>query len=95
MARNDSLAMAVAAAPDAAETLVDLMQMFRDKADVFCLASELLCRIVQADKVTMVSFNEVINGDGDDVVNIRTSAPLLMLRNDLSPSLGFWRGRRS
>lgn len=57
--------MAVAAAHDAAETLIDLMQMFRDKADIFCLASELLCRIVQADKKTKVFVinAEFINDD--------------------------------
>ena len=68
--------MAVAAAPDAAETLIDLMQMFRDKADVFCLASELLCCIVQADNVTKVKFNEASSHDYG--VYNRKYAPLLM-----------------
>ena len=48
------LAGAVAAAPDAAHTLVDLLQMFRDKADICCLASELLGRLIAADEDTRV-----------------------------------------
>lgn len=46
--RRDHLASIVAEAPEATEVLVDLMQMFRDKSSIFCLACELLCRLVSA-----------------------------------------------
>jgi hypothetical protein len=42
------LAASVAEVPDAAEALIDLMQMFRDKKNVFILATELLSRLVHA-----------------------------------------------
>jgi hypothetical protein len=39
---------------DAADTLVDLMQMFRDKQHIFGRASELLCRLIYASKSVKV-----------------------------------------
>jgi len=52
VARHHDLAPAVAAssAAEAADTLVDLMQMFRDKKPIFGKASELLCRLIAANK---------------------------------------------
>ena len=46
--RHGHLAASVAEVPDAAEALIDLMQMFRDKKNVFILATELLSRLVHA-----------------------------------------------
>ena len=39
----------------AADTLVDLMQMFRDKQHIFGRASELLCRLIYANNSVKVS----------------------------------------
>ena len=39
---------------DAADTLVDLMQMFRDKKNIFGNASELLCRLISASTAIKV-----------------------------------------
>lgn len=55
VARHDHLATAVAAVSDSTETLIDLLQMFRDKPQVFCPASELLGRLVKADDTVKVT----------------------------------------
>lgn len=39
---------------DAADTVVDLMQMFRDKKIVFGKASELLSKLIEASKTVKV-----------------------------------------
>ena len=39
---------------DAADTIVDLMQMFRDKKVVFGKASELLSKLITASKTVKV-----------------------------------------
>ena len=54
VARHDTFAPNVAESPDAADTLVDLMQMFRDKASIFCSSTELLARIVAASESVKV-----------------------------------------
>lgn len=48
VARHHHLAKTVAEADDAADTLLDLIQMFRDKKPLFLLANELLTRLVNA-----------------------------------------------
>jgi abnormal spindle-like microcephaly-associated protein len=48
VARHESLAPKVAIAEHSTDVLVDLMQMFRDKKEIFGLACELLCRLIQA-----------------------------------------------
>lgn len=45
---------------EAAETLIDLMQMFRDKKNIFLLAVELLARLVFASPAVKVSI-EIID----------------------------------
>ncbi len=54
VARHHHLAAEVAAANDSTESLVDLMQMFRDKKPLFILASELLVRVVNASAAAKV-----------------------------------------
>jgi hypothetical protein len=52
--RQQHLAASLAKAPDSTDALVDLMQMFRDKKQLFILASELLARLVDASPATKV-----------------------------------------
>ena len=69
VARHHDLAPAVATAAvaDAADTLIDLMQMFRDKKSIFGKASELLCRLIAASKeirttCTSVDYKKRLDG---------------------------------
>jgi hypothetical protein len=55
VARHDEFASVVADSSEAADTLVDLMQMFRDKKNIFGRASELLCRLISASAKIKVS----------------------------------------
>jgi hypothetical protein len=59
VARHDEFASVVADSSEAADTLVDLMQMFRDKKNIFGRASELLCRLISASAKIKVS-SEII-----------------------------------
>jgi hypothetical protein len=52
--RHANLASSLAAAPDASDALVDMLQMFRDKRSLFILAAELLARLVSASTATKV-----------------------------------------
>ena len=66
VARHHDLAAAVAS-PEAADTLIDLMQMFRDKKSIFGKASELLCRLIAASKeiratCTSVEYKKRLDG---------------------------------
>lgn len=54
VARHEHLAARVALAEDSTESLVDLMQMFRDKKALFILATELLARLVHASEASKV-----------------------------------------
>lgn len=55
VARHDDFASVVAESADAADTLVDLLQMFRDKRGIFGRASELLCRLISASNAVKVT----------------------------------------
>lgn len=46
--RHSTLAPLVAQSEDCCDVLVDLMQMFRDKKNIFILAAELLSRLIHA-----------------------------------------------
>ena len=46
---------------EAADTLVDLMQMFRDKKNIFGRASELLCRLISASAKIKVSVDFIVS----------------------------------
>ena len=50
VSRRGNLASQVAMTASAADVLVDLMQMFRDKPSVFGLSCELLCRLCASSK---------------------------------------------
>ena len=52
VARHDELAPIVANAEHSTEVVIHLMQMFRDKGQIFCLSCELLCRLVVASSKT-------------------------------------------
>ena len=69
VARHHDLTSAVAttAGVEAADTLIDLMQMFRDKKSIFGKASELLCRLIAASKeiratCTSVDYKKRLDG---------------------------------
>merc|ERR1711871_806508 len=49
VARYEQFAPVVAAADNSTEVVIHLMQMFRDKGQIFCLSCELLCRLVEAN----------------------------------------------
>jgi hypothetical protein len=51
----------VADSSEAADTLVDLMQMFRDKKNIFGRASELLCRLISASAKIKVSVDFIVS----------------------------------
>ena len=55
VARFKVLAVEVAEVVDCCESLVDLLQMFRDKKALFILAAELLSRLVDASSALKVS----------------------------------------
>lgn len=56
VARHDHLAGALTdSIDDAADAVVDLMQMFRDKRSIFILAGELLARCINANNSFKVS----------------------------------------
>lgn len=58
VARYDELAYFVAQADDnTIATVIDLLQMFRDKKAVFSVACELMCRIMTADHNAKVLIN--------------------------------------
>ena len=54
--RHNHLAIFIAKEKDSSDVLLDLMQMFRDKKSIFCLACELLCRLIIAYHPVKVSF---------------------------------------
>eukprot|EP01034_Spumella_vulgaris_P023201 gene23201-29397_t len=60
VARHDHLAAIVATSVDSAESLVDLIQMFRDKKSLFILATELLARLVNASDISKSSCNSPV-----------------------------------
>ena len=49
VARHNQFACFVAKGNDATDVVIHLMQMFRDRAEIFGLSCELLCRLVEAD----------------------------------------------
>ena len=57
VARHDHLAQHVGKCQVATDTLVDLMTNFRDKKSIFCLACELLCRLITASPSTKAICN--------------------------------------
>jgi len=57
VARHDDLAQHVGKCQVATDTLVDLMTNFRDKKSIFCLACELLCRLISASSSTKAVCN--------------------------------------
>ena len=54
VAKHAQLANFVAKAENAADTLIDLMQMFRDKKSIFCQSCEILCNLIAADEEMQV-----------------------------------------
>jgi len=54
VARHEVLAPVVAKADNSTDVVIHLMQMFRDKGQIFCLSGELLCRLVEASQETKV-----------------------------------------
>ena len=56
VARHKELTAIVAESGEAVDTLVDLMQMFRDKKPIFGRAAELLCRLVIASPSVKVKW---------------------------------------
>ena len=54
VSRHATAAAGIAEARDATDTTIDLLQLFRDKKSVFCLACELLCRLVHASNYAKV-----------------------------------------
>ena len=57
VARHEELAPVVASAEHSTEVVIHLMQMFRDKGQIFCLSCELLCRLVVASENTKCECN--------------------------------------
>ena len=57
VAKHPDLASAVARGDMATDTVIDLMQTFRDKKSIFCHACELLSRLVLADTAVKVFIN--------------------------------------
>ena len=55
--RHKALAPNVAEGDDCTDILIDLMQMFRDKRSIFCLAGELLCRLVEVSNNVKTTCN--------------------------------------
>eukprot|EP01041_Mallomonas_annulata_P000646 gene646-1248_t len=67
VARYPDLAPSVGKASHAADTLIDLMQMFRDKRSIFCQSAEVLCNLVSAnenvrDQCNLPEFRKRIDG---------------------------------
>jgi len=53
--QHDHLANAVASVPHAAETLIDLIQTFRDKSTLFYVATQILIMFAQSNERTKVN----------------------------------------